>query len=182
MSISTEVNIDVLNDLYALSAFHGLRAADPNDQWNEQMTEEAELDLPNATVTSHHDDPHHHIKSNPALEAMQKAVGGSGGGTSFDSSHHSSTNLTAAADAQKAHKQHKSHEGQLDHSNGNGSDHLHTPNNKSSEDLSTLHEYLINRAELNRFPNDRIDLGTTSTGMITMPCWTLLIHRLIERK
>lgn len=145
MSISTEVNVDVLNDLYALSAFHGLRAADPNDQWNDQMTEEAEIDLPNSDVVSHHGDTaHHHIKSNPTLDAMHKAMGTSGAGASFDSSHHSSTNLTTTADPHKNHKQHKSQEGPSDHPSVNGSDYLHTPHNKSSEDLSTLHEYVIN--------------------------------------
>lgn len=140
MSISTEVNIDVLNDVYALSAFHGLRAADPSDQWNELMTEEAEMDLPNADVASYHDDVHNPIRANPTLEAMQRAMGGSGAGASMDSSHHSSTNLAAGSDAQKNHKGTKPHEGHSDHRSVNASDYLHTPQNKSFEDLSTVHE------------------------------------------
>lgn len=77
MSISKEVNIDVLNEVYALSAFHGLRGSHPDDQWNQQMTEEAEGFLPNSDFNdpTSHDEINNHIKSNPILEAMQRATG-----------------------------------------------------------------------------------------------------------
>ena len=79
MSISKEVNIDILNEVYALSAFHGLREPHPDDQWNEEMTEEAEGYLPNIDLPAHgdetlHDGDNSHLKANPAVEAMQRAA------------------------------------------------------------------------------------------------------------
>jgi len=119
MSISKEINIDVLNEVYALSAFHGLRASHPDDQWNHQMVEEAEGYLPNSDVHVHGDvTTHDHFKSNPALEAMQRAV------ETTDPSHHVSTN------------------GDKNPNSLNASDHITTPLNKSNEDLTNLHEYV----------------------------------------
>ncbi len=119
MSISNEVNIDVLNEVYTLSAFHGLRSSHPNDQWNDQMTEETEGYLPNTDV-----DPnsHDHTKSNPALEAMHRAAGAGGNSHETD----------------KTVKKMKSNEGQLDHHSLNASDYIATPSNKSSDDLTKL--------------------------------------------
>lgn len=144
MSISNEVNIDVLNEVYALSAFHGLRTADPDDQWNDQMTEETEADLPNTDAYTHNDGARHHddsnnghVKSNPALEAMQRAVGTTSGiAGSTDVSHHSSTNMTATNGTDKNHKQSKLQDGHLDHQSLTGSDYLTTPLNKSTDDLT----------------------------------------------
>jgi len=125
MSISTEVNIDVLNEVYALSAFHGLRAAHPDDQWNQQMTEETEGYLPNSDLNLH-DDTSNHLKSNPALEAMQRAVGTGGGSIETD----------------KNNKHLKTNEGQIDRNSLTASDHITTPPNKSVEDLTKLTEYV----------------------------------------
>lgn len=143
MSVSTEVNIDVLNEVYALSAFHGLRASHPDDQWNEQMTEEVEGFLPNADIStgadglSHADDPHNHVKSNPTLEAMQRAAGGvSTTEVSTDVSHISSANGTATSLSDKLTKPSKSIERQNEHPSLNGSDYATTSINKSTEDFS----------------------------------------------
>jgi hypothetical protein len=131
MSISTEVNIDVLNEVYALSAFHGLRAAHPDDQWNNQMTEETEGHLPNSDLNIHaditsHDDTNNHLKPNPALEAMQRAVGTGGGSIEID----------------KNNKHLKTNEGQIDRNSLTASDHITTPPNKSVDDLTKLTEYV----------------------------------------
>jgi hypothetical protein len=125
MSISTEVNIDVLNEVYALSAFHGLRAAHPDDQWNQQMTEETEGYLPNSDLNLHaditsHDDTNNHLKPNPALEAMQRAV-----------------------ETDKTNKPLKINEGQIDRNGLTVSDHVITPLNKSVDDLTKLTEYFL---------------------------------------
>ena len=121
MSISNEVNIDVLNEVYTLSAFHGLRASHPDDQWNDQMTEETESYLPNTDVNTYVDPKsHEHTKSNPTLEAMQRATGT--GGISNESD--------------KNGKKTKSNEGQLDPHSLNASDYITTPLNKSSDDLT----------------------------------------------
>ncbi|CAF0869342.1 unnamed protein product [Adineta steineri] len=134
MSISKEVNIDVLNEIYVLSAFHGLRAAHPDDQWNDQMTEETESYLPNSDIHNHgdvisHGDANTHLKSNPTLEAMQRAVGTEG---SVEQSQQLSTN------ADKNNKHVKSNEGQLDHNSMTASDYTTTPTNKSVDDLTNL--------------------------------------------
>ena len=144
MSVSNEVNIDVLNEVYALSAFHGLRAADPDDQWNDQMTDETEADLPNTETHGHADGTHHldhetegHTKFNPALEAMQRAMGtASATGGSTEVSHPSSTNVIATNGTEKNHRQSKLQEGHLDHQSMTGSDYLATPLNKSTDDLT----------------------------------------------
>lgn len=134
MSISKEVNIDVLNDVYTLSAFHGLRAAHPDDQWNEQMTEETEGYLANTDFNTHaegttHEDTNGHIKSNPALEAMQRAAG---------TGEHS-------LETEKSNKQAKANGGQLDHHSLNASDYTTTPLNKSVDDLTKLEEYIFHK-------------------------------------
>lgn len=131
MSISKEVNIDVLNEVYTLSAFHGLRAAHPDDQWNEQMTEETEGYMANTDLSTHtngttHEDTTAHIKTNPTLEAMQRV---SGAGES-------------SLETEKTNKQLKSNGGQLDHRSLNASDYVTTPLNKSVEDLTKLNEYV----------------------------------------
>ena len=148
MSISNEVNIDVLNEIYALSAFHGLRAAHPDDEWNDQMTEETEGYLPNSEVFRHADGEAHdenststHMKANPALEAMQRAVDAtSGKGGSIDLPRQSSTELATLPTSDKSSKQSKAHDGQLDHNSLNASDYLNTPTSKSTEDVTTLQE------------------------------------------
>lgn len=125
MSISKEVNIDVLNEVYALSAFHGLRASHPDDQWNEQMTEEAEGYLPNTDPNTYTDEHSHaHIKDNPALEAMQRAAG-----------------VNGSVETDKNSKAAKTNEGQLDHNSLTASDHLVTPLNRSVDDLTKINEY-----------------------------------------
>lgn len=134
MSISNEVNIDVLNEVYTLSAFHGLRAGHPDDQWNDQMTEEAEGYLPNTDPDSHadvtsYDDTNANIKSNPALEAMQRATGTSGSSLETD----------------KINQPLKNNGGQLDHNSLTASDHIATPLNKSVDDLTKLDEYVYQR-------------------------------------
>lgn len=131
MSISKEVNIDVLNEVYALSAFHGLRASHPDDQWNQQMTDEAEGYLPNTDQNIHdditsHDGTHNHVKVNPALEAMQRAAGVG----------------ESSKETDKNTKQVKTNGGQFDHNNLTASDHLTTPLNKSVDDLTKLTEYV----------------------------------------
>ena len=60
-----------------------------------------------------------HLKSNPALEAMHRAV------ETTESSHQVSTNMD------KNHKQVKPNEGQLDHNSLTASDYITTPPNKS---------------------------------------------------
>lgn len=132
MSISKEVNIDVLNEVYTLSAFHGLRAAHPDDQWNEQMTEETEGYLANTDLNTHtngtaHEDTNTHIKSNPVLEAMHRATG-----TGENS-----------LETEKTNKQLKNNAGQLEHRSLNASDYTTTPLNKSIDDLTKLEEYVF---------------------------------------
>ena len=134
MSISKEVNIDVLNEVYTLSAFHGLRAAHPDDQWNEQMTEETEGYLANTDFNTHpegttHEDTNGHIKSNTVLEAMQRAAG---------TGEH-------PLETDKSNKQAKANGGQLDHHSLNASDYTTTPLNKSVDDLTKLEEYVLHR-------------------------------------
>ncbi|CAF0926188.1 unnamed protein product [Rotaria sp. Silwood1] len=136
MSISNEVNIDILNEVYSLSAFHGLRAKHPDDQWNHQMTEETESYLPNSDIYIHgdvttHDDGNNHIKANPVLEAMQRAVGH---GDSIEST----TNITASVGTDKNNKHTKVNQGQLDHDSLTASDYITTPPIKSLEDLDNL--------------------------------------------
>jgi hypothetical protein len=119
MSISAEVNIDVLNEVYTLSAFHGLRSAHPNDQWNNQMTEETEGYLPNSDLNTHaditsHVDINNHLKPNPALQAMQRAVGTGG--------------------SNETKKQLKPNGGQLDRSSLTTSDHITISINKSIDE------------------------------------------------
>jgi len=128
MSISNEVNIDVLNEVYTLSAFHGLRASHPDDQWNDQMTEETEGDLPNTDRNTYADEKsNHHIKYNPALEAMQRATGTGGNPHETD----------------KTTKKSKSNEGQLDHHSLAASDYIATPLNKSIDDLTKSNGYVL---------------------------------------
>jgi len=122
MSISKEINIDVLNEIYSLSAFHGLRAAHPDDQWNDQMTEETEGNLPNTDENSN-DHANAHVKQNPTLEAMRRA-----------SVVHSSNEI------EKIAKQTKTNNGQLDHNSLTASDHLATPLNRSVDDLTKITE------------------------------------------
>ncbi|UJR28415.1 hypothetical protein I4U23_009655 [Adineta vaga] len=141
MSISKEVNVDVLNEIYVLSAFHGLRSSHPNDEWNHQMIEETEGYLPNSDVYTHgenvsHDDTNIHVKSNPALEAMQRAV--ETGGNTNELSHQLSNNAATATDSDKNNKQVKSNGGQLDHNSLTASDYATTTSNKSAEDLTHL--------------------------------------------
>jgi len=129
MSISKEVNIDVLNEVYALAAFHGLRASHPDDQWNQQMTEETEGYLPNSDLNTHadttsHDNTSIHLKPNPALEAMQRAV---------------ETRGSIEIDKTKPFKTHEEH---LDHNSLTASDHVTTPLNKSVDDLTKITEYV----------------------------------------
>ena len=148
MSISNEVNIDVLNEIYALSAFHGLRATHPDDEWNDRMTEETEGYLPNSEIFRHGDGEAHdenstsmHMKSNPALEAMQRAVEAtSEKGGSIDLPRQSSTDVATLTKSDKNSKQSKVHDGQLDHNSLTASDYLTTPTNKSTEDVTTLQE------------------------------------------
>jgi hypothetical protein len=133
MSISKEVNINILNEVYALSAFHGLRTSHPDDQWNQQMTEETEGYLPNSDLNIHgdgtsRDDTNTHLKSNPALEAMQRAVGPGG-----------------SLDTDKTNKQSKTNDGQVDHNSLTASDYIATPPNKSADDLLKLNEYVYLR-------------------------------------
>jgi hypothetical protein len=128
MSISNEVNIDVLNEVYVLSAFHGLRASHPDDQWNYQMTEETEGYLPNSDLNTHdditsHDDTNIHLKPNPVLEAMHRAVGPRG-----------SIELMTNTD--------KTNKGQLDHNGLTASDYVTTPLNKSVDEPNKLNEYV----------------------------------------
>jgi len=145
MSISKEVNIDVLNEVYVLSAFHGLRSAHPDDQWNDQMTEETEGYLPNSDIyihgdlTSHDDDDANiHRKMNPVLQAMQRVTGTGG---SIESIHQSSNGTN------KNNKQVKSNEGQLDHNSLTASDYTTTPVNKSIEDLTSANGCVLNEYE-----------------------------------
>ena len=148
MSISNEVNIDVLNEIYTLSAFHGLRAAHPDDEWNDQMTEETQGHLPNSEVFRHADGEAHdetstsvHMKSNPALAAMQQAVNAaSGKGGSIDLPRQSSIETAALPSSDKNSKPSKLHDGQLDHNSLTASDYLTTPTNRSTEDVTTLQE------------------------------------------
>lgn len=135
MSISTEVNIDVLNEVYVLSAFHGLRASHPNDEWNDQMTEETESYLPNSDVYLHNDaatddDANAHVKANPVLEAMQRAVAPGG---PLESPHN---------ETDKNHKPTLQNNGQLDHDSLIKSDFTTTPPHQSSEDPNNLYEYV----------------------------------------
>lgn len=132
MSISKEVNIDVLNEVYTLSAFHGLRAAHPDDQWNDQMTEETEGYLANTDLNTHadgttHENSNDHVKSNPVLEAMQRVAG---------TGEHSS-------ETDKAHKPAKANGAQHDHHSLNASDYTTTPLNKSIDDLTKVDEYVF---------------------------------------
>ncbi|CAF3435054.1 unnamed protein product [Rotaria socialis] len=130
MSISNEVNIDVLNEIYALSAFHGLRTSHPNDEWNVQMIEEAESSLPNTDAYTHgdgtaYDGGNIHVKPNPALEAMQRAVGN---GKPIEST---------ANGGDKNNKHPKQTIGaQLEHDSLAASDFTTTPPHKSIEDLT----------------------------------------------
>ena len=144
MSISKEVNVDVLNEIYVLSAFHGLRSSHPDDEWNHQMTEETEGHLPNSDVYAHgevtsNNDANTHLKSNPVLEAMQRAVGT--GDHTTEPLHQLSNNATASTDSTKTNKQVKANEGQLDHHSLTASDYATTPLNRSTEDLPNLSEY-----------------------------------------
>jgi hypothetical protein len=147
MSISNEVNIDVLNEVYALSAFHGLRAADPNDQWNNQTADENDDCLPDSHTFTHGDTLYHddetndHLKINPALEAMERAVGKTSGTIdSNDMPHQSSIHPVTVDGIESHHKQMKSHTGQLDHPSLTSSDYLNTPASKSMDDLTASHE------------------------------------------
>ncbi|CAF1621244.1 unnamed protein product, partial [Adineta ricciae] len=143
MSISKEVNVDVLNEIYVLSAFHGLRSSHPDDKWNHQMTEETDGHLPNSDAYVHGEvasnyDASTHLKSNPVLEAMQRAAGA--GDNTTEPLHQLSNNATASSDSNKTNKQVKANEGQLDHHSLTASDYATTPLNKSTEDLSNLNE------------------------------------------
>lgn len=138
MSISKEVNIDLLNEVYALSAFHGLRASHPSDQWNHQMSEEAEGALPNSDAFTHadnaiRDDGGVHVKPNPVLEAMQRVVGN---GHSTDAP----SQATSSNGGDKNKRPPKLSHGQLDHDSLTASDYTTTPPIKSIEDLPPLPE------------------------------------------
>jgi hypothetical protein len=177
MSISDEVNIDVLNEVYALSAFHGLRAAHSDDQWNHQMTEETEGYLPNADMYTHddataHDETNIHVKPNPTLEAMQRAVGTiSGTGGSIELPHHPSTNVTTSIGVDKNNKHTKPNEGQLDHNSLNGSDYISTPLNKSTDDLTDSHGYVFDK-----YSNFSKDIMLFLIEMSISPLMTTMLY------
>ena len=151
MNISNEVNIDVLNEVYALSAFHGLRTAHANDQWDEEMTEEAEGYLPNSDAYTHdgevsHDDQNAHLKVNSTLEAMQRATEKKG---SVELPRQASINGEASKGTDKnnnnnnnSNTQTKPIQGQLDHDSLAISDYTTTPQNQSMDNLTSAHRFV----------------------------------------